>query len=360
MKRKKILIVHLASNGDILYTSVIPKQIKLHDFPDAEITWAVSERCSQTLNNHPYIDHLIVVPVSGTDQMETIWEQFLITAGKENYDHIFPLQLINKNLVRYNRTIRNSVLGLYPYPIKVPLSPVVSLLPEEKTVVDDFVAENAIHGYKNVVLVECSPLSAQSKMNPEFAVALIKELNKTHTDTAYILSTYKKIECDEGNVIDGSVLSFRHNLALSHYCTHVIGCSSGISWLLQAENAKKLPAVQFLDKKATWFNSMHKDGDVSGLDTQHIIELFDYDLKKGVACLSAVLEQDFSSAKAVFNQEYSKKWFPTETVVLFSFLKKGKIKSYLQMCANLFKYGYGIGNICLIQLGVLGRIFRIK
>jgi hypothetical protein len=360
LKRTKILIAHLASNGDILYTSVLPKQIKLHDFPDAEITWAVSERCSHTLQNHPYIDKLVVVPVSANDKMELVWEQFLTAARKEDYDHIFPLQLINNNLAKYNRTIRNSVLGLYPFPVRVALSPVVSLLHEEETAVNAFADATGIMKYQKRVLVECSPLSAQSKMNPVFAVDLIKALNKTIKDTVFILSTYKKVECDETNVVDGSVLSFRQNLALSNYCTHFIGCSSGISWLLQAENAKKLPTVQFLDKTATWFNSMIKDGAVSGLDTKHIIELFEYDLKTAVDCCVGFLREDVASVKATFNQPYSKKWFPTEAVILFTFLKKGKIGLYIKMCRNLFKASYSINDIILIHFSILKRIFRKK
>ena len=55
-KTPRILIGHLTSNGDILYSSAIARQIKEVDYPGCHLTWAAGSGGAKTLAFNPYID----------------------------------------------------------------------------------------------------------------------------------------------------------------------------------------------------------------------------------------------------------------------------------------------------------------
>ena len=62
--KKNIALVHLASNGDILYATAIARQIKEIDFPNCNLTWVVSSSGKKILENNPYVDEIIEIPSS--------------------------------------------------------------------------------------------------------------------------------------------------------------------------------------------------------------------------------------------------------------------------------------------------------
>ena len=49
--------MHLVSLGDCLYVTAVARQIK-QDYPGCHLTWAISSRCSQVIQNNPYVDEI--------------------------------------------------------------------------------------------------------------------------------------------------------------------------------------------------------------------------------------------------------------------------------------------------------------
>ena len=75
MEQKRILIVQLAALGDCLYVTALARQIK-HDYPGCHLTWAISNRCSQVIQNNPYIDDIWEVFIEKmSDAAGDAWEE---------------------------------------------------------------------------------------------------------------------------------------------------------------------------------------------------------------------------------------------------------------------------------------------
>ena len=77
------------------------------------------------------------------------------------------------------------------------------------------------------------------------------------------------------HIIDGSALTFRQNAEATKYCTLLVGCSSGISWLATSDWAKPLPQIQLLSGRTRMFASMFHDAKYFNLPTDNFIELVD-------------------------------------------------------------------------------------
>jgi hypothetical protein len=156
----------------------------------------------------------------------------------------------------------------------VPVQPTLRLHDHEVERVRRFVDEHALASYRQVILFECAPGSSQSALSPEVALRIATRVLATHRDTAFIISSHHSIASPTPNIIDGSVLTFRENAELSKHCTLLLGCSSGITWLLTSSWAKKLPTIQFLSQTTSWYSfaSVRYDHEFFGLDTSHVLE----------------------------------------------------------------------------------------
>ena len=54
-----ILIVKLSAIGDVIHT--IPSLVALRKlYPDAHITWVIEEAAAELVNNHPYLNEVII------------------------------------------------------------------------------------------------------------------------------------------------------------------------------------------------------------------------------------------------------------------------------------------------------------
>ena len=73
MAKQNILLVHLNSNGDCLFTTVIAKQIKEIDYPECHLTWAISNRCKQTIILNPHVDQIWEIPTAESLASEKEW-----------------------------------------------------------------------------------------------------------------------------------------------------------------------------------------------------------------------------------------------------------------------------------------------
>jgi hypothetical protein len=356
----RILIGHLNANGDILYSSAVARQIKEVDYPSCHLTWAAGTSCARTLQLNPYIDEIREVPLQAGDDVTTVWKNFCLQARQQvvegQFDLFIPMQLIGDNLLHFNKTLRLSTLELYLGKVTVPVEPVVRLSDIEVSNVQQFCELHQLSKYRKVVIFECAPLSGQSTVTPQFALEVVALVNQLVPDACFILSSYKAITGNAGNIMNASSLSFRENAELSRHCDLLIGCSSGITWLLTSDWAKPLPAIQLLNKKAVWFNSVAKDYDVRKKSSAHVLEIYDFDIATAAACIVDVLNNDFAKARETHHQPYSRYWCNTESTILFDLLKEKKIKPFFRFMHTTFKNnGYNVLFLAAVLRKLAGR-----
>jgi ADP-heptose:LPS heptosyltransferase len=297
MGAKRVLLVHLTSNGDCLMATTVARQIK-KDYQGCHLTWAISERCKQVIENNPFVDEIWSIRFDPLDDPhDDIWPRTKAEALRRQrdgrFDHVFFTQIYPENFNDFDGTTRSSIFRPYPGRITVPVEPVLYLFESEVNHVAQFASKHALQDYKNVVLFECSPASSQSLMTAEKAIRISTQIADKHRDTAIIISSNKPFHSNSPAIIDGSVLSFRENAELSKYCNLLLGCSSGISWLLTSNWAKKIPTIQFLHQTSCWYSfaSMKYDHQFWGLGREHILETDVYKEQDIVDLVSKYLGQ---------------------------------------------------------------------
>jgi hypothetical protein len=337
---RKYLILHLNSNGDILYATAIAKQLKTIDDPGCHITWAVASAFKSILLNNPHIDTLWEVPASNYQEIKDSVFRKTEAEVKQRFaigewDAVICPQLMYENMWRYDGTIRRAVLKAYKG--KIPdVKPVLRLLEEEVVSVSVFAEKNGLKDFKQVVLFECSPLSGQSKVTPDFALQICKAYAQ-HTDIAFILSSNKKIQSSQANVFDGSALSFRQNAELTKYCSHFIGCSSGITWIATSDWAKQLPMLQLNN---TGINPVGRDFEREGMDTSRLVELYEFDETKVITCLSLMLEGNMQEARSTYNQQIAPDVNFVEGILLYLLNHRHFSHAAAFVANNLRRSGY--------------------
>ena len=309
---KKILLVHFYSNGDCLYATAVARQIK-QDFPGCQLTWAIASNCKNIIANNPYIDETMVVNYVYSND-NAVMKQLKEKTDFNQYDQVFithPSYL--PNLALYDGCIRSNVFNAYPNPVTVPVTPVLQLTDEELSKCAAFAQQHQLEKYKHVILFEFAPQSGQLNITKDSAVALAEDIVKSES-TAIILSSANKIEHANRAIIDGSPLTLRETAALTHYCTMLLGCSSGITWITTSSAAKLLPMVQILNPDATWVNPISRDFERFHLPVEMVMELFDFNPAKIVQCVHEALI-DFPSARQKYNQQVPLHFKTTSKIV---------------------------------------------
>ncbi|MEP6594455.1 MAG: hypothetical protein ABJA71_00855 [Ginsengibacter sp.] len=354
-KHKKILLIHLFSNGDCLYATAIAKQIK-NDFPGCYLIWAISSTCKNIILNNPYVDETWEILIPSSLENENVFSNVISDAKnrKQNgqFDEIFVTQILGDNFSKYDSCVRTSIYRCYGKPLTVDKTPVLLLTAEEIEKARAFASINKLNAFKNVVLFECAPQSGQANFNDAFIKILSEEIIKIR-DTCVILSSAKKIDVKVSNVFDGSVLSIRETAALSHFCTLLIGCSSGITWATYSTAAKQLPTLQLLNNNAYIYNPPSIAFDRIGEPCNLIIELFDFDVTRASACISTILKEDFLKARQLYNQP-AKKQFKIYRGITHSFLSKGKfslLKNFIKL--NIAVHGWNLSMLFKIFQGFI-------
>jgi hypothetical protein len=299
------LLGQLRRRGDCLYATSIARQIK-HDYPNCHLTWAVSSMCCSVVRNNPYVDTVWeVAPPADNDPIKE-WEMFEKAANQKKnageFDEIFLTQVYPGNYKNYDGTVRSSLFRGYPNPITVPVTPVVRLNDFEVNNVNRFIARHNISQKDTVILFECASASAQSALTPEFALKAAAAVFRKRNSIKFILSSAEKINTSEPYIIDGSTLDYLENAELTKYCSFLVGCSSGISWLSTADWAKPLPKVQLLSKHTRMYASMLCDAEYFRLPTDHIIELFDLSPQKTAEVILYILDNSFGEAKRKYQK----------------------------------------------------------
>ena len=65
----RILLVQLGSTGDCLLVTPLLRQIKLFDYPNSHITWMICSPYKHVLENNPYVDEIIEVPLNSYEDL---------------------------------------------------------------------------------------------------------------------------------------------------------------------------------------------------------------------------------------------------------------------------------------------------
>jgi len=335
---RKFLIGQLACFGDCLYATTIAKQIK-HDHPDSHVSWAVASRYRSILELNPYIDTIWEVPINDGDYYDIGWEKFekqaLLRKDSGEFDEIIFSQIIPFNLLNFHDTIRSTILSAYGRPITVSKEPVVRLSAQEVKNVRMFADKNNVRKYKQVVLFECEAGSRQSNLNIEHALNITKAVTAVNKDVCFIMSSSKKANEANPRIIDASELTYRENAELTKYCTLLVGCSSGITWISTSDWAKKLPMVQILNKHFDYFAGVSYDLHMNGLDNRHIIEILSFSERNIIDCILLVLKGDFTGAKEKYHEEYVPSKYLQYKIVSSHYMRN---REYLAALAHIFEY----------------------
>ena len=312
---KRILLVQLYSNGDCLYATAVARQIK-QDFPGCHLTWNIAGFCKNIIAQNPFVDEVLVteeIPKNDIIAFRKLKKKVFREKKEGKWAEVFVTHTMDDNQALYNGTIRGMIFGAYPNPITVPVQPVLVLLEEEKQKVKLFAAKNELSRFRNIILWEYAPQSGQSVLTFDFVMQVAKRIIQL-PDTCVILSSANTFS-SSGNIIDASSLSVRENAALTYYCTLLIGCSSGITWLSTSSAAKQLPMLQLLDPQAYFRNAPSIDFERYGISTNELIELTAFDEDKICTVVKAITEEGIIRVKEKYNEALPEQFNTTRKVV---------------------------------------------
>ena len=268
---KKILLVQLFSNGDCLYATTVAKQIK-KDFPNSRLTWAIAGFCKNIIANNPDVDEMLIInDVAKNDvpAFRKLKKKFFKEKASGKWDEVFITHNMDNNQALYDGTIRGMIFRAYPFPVNVPVEPVLILSEEENRRATDFAKKNELQNFKHVILWEYAPQSGQSVLHFDNVMQIARMITSLPS-TCVLLSSAKSFPSSE-KIIDASALSIRENAAITHYCTLLIGCSSGITWLSTSNAAKRLPMIQLLNPYTAFLNAPSVDIKRNNISTENLI-----------------------------------------------------------------------------------------
>lgn len=351
----RILLYHLFSNGDCLYATVVARQIK-HDHPGCHLTWAIAANCRSMIDNNPYVDEIIEITMNPNQDKEAEYYRhldfFKIQKQDGVYDEIITTQIIGNAFSNYDGCVSTSIYRCYGRPITVGYKPTLVLTDDEKQRAQEFVKQNNLQAYKQVILFECAPMSGQIKFTLDFIENFTKIITKSG-DVAVVLSAAKKIPLEIDGVFDGSQLTIRETVALSNYCSLLLGCSSGITWATTSIEDRQIPMVQILDKEAYIFNPPSIVFEKTNQSLNGIIEMYQLDMDQLVDCIQKIFKQDFLSVQKIYHQNAPQNFKIFRGIVHTLILNKkfGSLVSFIKM--NIKEHGYKRKMLLAISKGIL-------
>ena len=328
----KILLGHLGSFGDCLCATTVARQIK-HDYPSCHLTWAIGSAFRSAIDLNPYVDDVWEIPASNLDAVMAVWPSFEREAeerkARGEFDKVFFTQILPANAGNYDGTVRSSIFRNYPGTITVPIAPVLRLSAGEVERVRTFAKAHCLKEKTAVILFECEPRSGQSSMTLGFALDVARRVVSSFPRACVILSSNLRFASDDERIVDGSVLSFRENAELTNYCSLLVGCSSGISWLCTSEAAKPLPSIQLIRTDAYCFASIVDDHRYFGLSCENIIELGEVNRAQLAACVLKALADGIPAAKALYHRRLRGTYRHFDDMEL-EYLRTGRIAESLR------------------------------
>lgn len=356
---QSILMVQLYSNGDCLYATTVARQIKV-DFPGCRLTWAVASFCKSIILNNPFIDEILEVKDVAKDDVyayRRLKKQFLQNEKDGLFDKVFFINNIESNIALYDGCIRSNIFNAYPGPITVPIQPVLRLYPDEISRVQDFAKKHDLDQFSNVVLFEFAPQSGQAILGVKQAVLIAEQIAKS-ANCAVILSSAHKVFSAQKGVIDGSELSIRETVALTHYCTFLLGTSSGITWASTSDAGKILPMVQLLNPNAVWSNFISTDFKRFSIPNKGLIEIADTHLGVLVDCVLLALS-DVEAAKIKYHDIMPVSFKTSRRIVynLLCFFQFSSIATHIRI--NIKIHGLNPAFFTQVFLGFVYSPFKL-
>lgn len=368
----RILLVQLYSNGDCLYATAVARQIK-KDFPGARLTWAISSSCKSIIAHNPYVDDVMeVTEVQKNDvaAFRRFRKKIIELKHNGSFDEVFITHNLDRNHAYYDGSIRSSILKAYPLPVTVPVTPVLRLTDTEIGNARKFAEKHELEKYKNVILFEFAPLSGQLPITKELAIGIAEDIAVEY-EAAVILSSANKITHTNKAIIDGSQLTLRETAALTHHCTLLLGCSSGITWISTSDAAKQLPMIQLLNPNTTWVNPVSRDFERFGLPYEQVIEILEVNRTRIVDCVRLAVK-DFAMAREKFNQPIPLHFKTTRSIVynLLCYLEFKAIFKHIKVNREVYGHnwafykelvmGFIAAPFTLVNNIVRKRILRVK
>lgn len=359
MPGKKILLVQLYSNGDCLYVTAIARQIK-QDFPGSHLVWAIASFCKEILTGNPYVDEIMeVTGIAKNDAraFRRFKKKVLQQKAAGTYEEVFITQALDSNQCYYDGTIRGNLFRTYPFPITVPVTPVLRLTQKEMDNAQAFALQHKLSQYDQVLLFEFAPQSGQLQITKEFVIGIAEGIVQKGR-RAVVLSSGTPITHRDEKIIDGSKLSLRETAALTHHCTHLLGCSSGITWISTSEAAKPLNMVQLVDAQAKWQNAVSRDFERFHLRVESVIDLVQFDKTTVIDCIDDAMI-DFTTARKKHNQPVPLQFRTTRRIVynLLCYLQLGAIGRHIRV--NREVYGHNLSFYAAVIAGFLTFPFKL-
>jgi hypothetical protein len=355
MSKEKILLVQLFSNGDCLLVTTIARQIRIN-YPNCELTWVVSSKCKSMLLNNPDVDVIDEVTIPDTSQNEVVFEKIvqeaMIKKQEGIYDQVIVPQLLGSNMKFYDGVVCTSLYRSSGLAITVDTKPVLILADEEKAKARQFADQHNLASYKNVVLFECAPQTNQLLLTDDIILNYSQQIVKNQ-NTCIILSAPKAYHFQQPHIIDGNSLSIRETVALTHFCTLLLGCSSGISLAATSSAAKSLPMVQILAPDAYYFNPLSLTFKKLKRDIDEILELIDFDSVSLSAVFTDIFTNGFNQAKAKYHQQVTIQ-FKLFRGIVHKFLKEGKFSEIITFVrVNWKEHGFNLSMLKYMFLGFI-------
>lgn len=355
---KKILLVQLYSNGDSLYATAIARQIKI-DFPGCKLSWMIASFCKDIISHNQDVDNIIVVDGLVKNDVigfRALKKKVLREKKQGIWNEVFITHNMDTNQALYDGTIRGMILRAYHKPVTVPLQPQLFLTAEEKARVKEFAGSRKLREFKNVILWEFAPQSGQSQLNFDFVFSCAKRLTAI-PGTSVILSSGNWFT-ETQSVFDASKLTVRENAELTHYCSLLIGCSSGITWLSTSNAAKFLPMLQLLDGQAFFRNAPSVDFKRYGIPDEELIEITSFSADKIHRIIEGMIITGASAAKKEFNEPLPVQFHTTRKVVynLLCYFHFRSIVRHFRITTSI--YGAHPRFLKEFALGILGFPFK--
>lgn len=361
-RSRRVLLGQLGANGDCVYATTIARQIKADD-PECHLTWAIGSACRQVIDHNPHVDDVWVVDYKYPDDMATVWKAFEREAKarqrRGDFDDVYFTQINPGNFRNFDGTIRASIFRGYPRPITVPVTPVIRLSQTEIDRVAQFAGENGLTAHDRVVLFESSPRSGQSAVTPTWASAVAHEILATLPGSRVVMTSGMDGRPADRDVVDASKLAFREIAELSRYCSLLIGCSSGLTWLLTSDAAETIPTIQVLSRDVGEYGAVVHDLEHWGLPSQHVIELHDCSTEHAARVAVAVFTDGLESARSEFHEELPLT-FTYYVDTMFGRLRQGEILTFARSLMHTSaRYGLRSGLARDLVKRSLSRISRL-
>jgi ADP-heptose:LPS heptosyltransferase len=293
----------LGAGGDCLYATILAHQLR-HDFPDAEICWAISTQCKGLIDNNPHISEVWEIPTPDWSHHEMIWRLFEREAQRlyqrGTFDMVLLSQIWPNNFQNYDGTVRSSLLRSYHRPVTVPVENVIRLRDHEIERVDAFARKHNLKDKEHRILFECSSKSGQSSITPDIAQTIADLIYMRIPSACVIFSTHLPMTVRDPRSLYVGGLTLREIAHLTHYSTLFVGTGSGGTVAATSTAAKILPVVQLLKASTSVFASFAHDFEHFGLTGRKVLETTNEDPEAAAAMIAAVCRSGIGSASTTY------------------------------------------------------------